>query len=561
MGKRSLITVFIALLCLYSATLHARDKIDSLLAVLKTSKPDTNKVNLLNELSSVYFQQDPELSKQYGEKVLELATQLKHDMGMLRGNNLVGRCYAVQNNLPLALKYFQAALLVARKMNNPKYEGMLLSSISAVYSSNKDYDKALEHALEARKVYEDAGIKYMVNLMINIGYLYIVQDKYKEALPYYEEGLQQEQAYGSKETIGELANLYLNLGGVYIRMGDYVATLENYFKAADILQRIGHTHHYTFAMADIGETYVRIAAGMSKKPLPDSLRDNNANLDKARYYLEKALAAGEQLRLMDIRSEVYGSLSELYALRKQYQKAYEFKNLHISLRDSLRNIDKEKEFAKIEAEFLVRKQTDSLHYLNALKDKEIHEKKTQRNGGILLISFAGVISLLLINRQKLKHIQKRKIAEADKQRIEELAKLQLADFTKNIQEKNELIEKFSQELENYKLSPHTNEQAEQERLLSLLQNSVILNDEQWVNFQLLFNKVHAGYINRVKERFPDLTTAEIRYLLLAKLGLSNKEMAAMLGVTIDAVRVSKHRVLKKIQLPDDISLEEAVLSM
>lgn len=561
MGKRSLITVFIASLCLYGVAVHARDKADSLLAVLEKSEPDTNKVNLLNELSSVYFQQDPELSRQYGEQVLKLATQLKYDMGMLRGNNLVGRCYAVQNNLPLALKHFQAALLIARKMRNPRYEGMLLSSISAVYSSNKDYDKALRHALEARKVNEQAGIKYMVNLMINIGYLYIVQDKYNEALPYYEEGLRQEQAYGSEETIGELANLYLNLGGVYIRMGDYVATLENYFKAADILQRIGHTQHHTFAMADIGETYVRIAAGKSKKPLPDSLRDNNANLDKARYYLENALAAGEELGLMDIRSEVYSSLSELYALCKQYQKAYEYKNLHITLRDSLRNIDKEKEFAKIEAEFLVRKQTDSLHYLNALKDKEIHEKKLQRNGGILLISFAGIISLLLINRQKLKHIQIRKIAEADKQRVEELAKLQLADFTKNIQQKNELIEKFSRELEKYKLSPRTNEQVEQERLLSLLQSSVILNDEQWINFQVLFNKVHAGYINRVKEKFPDLTTAEIRYILLAKLGLSNKEMAAMLGVSIDAVRVSKHRVLKKIQLPEDVSLEEAVLAM
>ncbi len=561
MGKRSLITVFIASLCLYGVAVHARDKADSLLAVLEKSEPDTNKVNLLNELSSVYFQQDPELSRQYGEQVLKLATELKYDMGMLRGNNLVGRCYAVQNNLPLALKHFQAALLIARKMKNPKYEGMLLSSISAVYSSNKDYDKALRHALEARRVNEQAGIKYMVNLMINIGYLYIVQDKYNEALPYYEEGLRQEKAYGSEETIGELANLYLNLGGVYIRMGDYVATLENYFKAADILQRIGHTQHHTFAMADIGETYVRIAAGKSKKPLPDSLRDNNANLDKARYYLENALAAGEELGLMDIRSEVYSSLSELYALRKQYQKAYEYKNLQITLRDSLRNIDKEKEFAKIEAEFLVRKQTDSLHYLNVLKDKEIHEKKLQRNGGILLISFAGIISLLLINRQKLKHIQIRKIAEADKQRVEELAKLQLADFTKNIQQKNELIEKFSRELEKYKLSPHTNEQVEQERLLSLLQSSVILNDEQWINFQVLFNKVHAGYINRVKEKFPDLTTAEIRYILLAKLGLSNKEMAAMLGVSIDAVRVSKHRVLKKIQLPEDVSLEEAVLAM
>lgn len=553
---RILIILFISSLCL---SVSAQPNTDSLLTALKNSTTDdTNKVKLLNEISGAYFQTDPVLSRQYGEKVLALSTKLNYEMGIMRGNNLVGRCYAVQNNLPMALKYFQASLLMARQMKSPKYEAIMLSSISAVYSSNKDYDKALQHALEAKKVNEKAGIKYMVSLMINIGYLYITQEKFTEALPYYEEGLRQELAYGTAETRGELGNLYLNLGGVYIRMGDYLPTLQNYFKAAEILQEIGHTHHHTIAMADIGETYVRIAAGQSKKTLPDSLRDKNANLNKAEYYLQQAKVAGEKLELMDIRSEVYASMSEMYAMRGQYEKAYTFKCMHMVLKDSLRNIDKEKEFAKVEAEFLVRKQTDSLNYLNALKDKEIKQHKQERNGGILLISLVGIISLLLINRQKLKHIQKRKIAEAEKERAEVLAKQQLDDFTKSIQEKNELLEKFNAEIEKYQAAPDSQQQLEKENSLQLLQNAVILNDEQWVSFQAMFNKVHTGYINRVKDKFTDLTTAELRFILLTKLGLTNKEMAAMLGVSIDAVRVSKHRLLKKIHLPEDISLEELV---
>jgi tetratricopeptide (TPR) repeat protein len=539
-----------------------QQKQDSLLAELAKAKPDTNKVKLLNELSGAYFQQNLELSREYGEKVLALATELNYDMGIMRGNNLVGRCYAVQNNLPMALKYFQASLLMARKMKSARHEGIMLSSISAVYSSNKDYNKALESALEAKKVNEKAGIKYMVSLMINIGYLYIQQNKFLEALPYYEEGLRQEKAYGTTETIGELANLYLNLGGVYIRMGDYVPTLQNYFKAAEILQQIGHTHHHTFAMADIGETYVRIAGGMSKKPLPDSLHDKNTNLNKAEYYLEQARVAGEKLELMDIRSEVYASLSELYAMRGQYEKAYTYKGRHMVLKDSLRNIDKEKEFAKIEAQFLVQKQTDSLNYLNTRKDAEIKERKLERNAGIALISLAGIISLLLINRQKLKHVQKRKAAEAETERITAVAQQQLNDFTKSIQEKNELIEKFTTEIGRYQsLIWHTDLPEEEENPLQELQNSVILTEEQWVNFQSLFEKVHTGYIYRVKEKFSDLTAAELRYILLTKLELTNKEMAAMLGVSAEAVRVSKHRLLKKINLPEGVLLDEIVHSV
>jgi tetratricopeptide (TPR) repeat protein len=533
-------------------------KADSLLAVLKTAEEDTNKANILNELSSIYFQQDAEKSKDYGRQMLELSTRLNWDRGIMRGNNLVARCYAVQNNQPMALKHFQAALVAARKLKSARYEGIMLSSISAVYASNDDYDKALKYAFEARKVNEAGGIKYMPNLMINIGYLYIRQEKAKEALPYYQEALKMELAYGTPETRGELANIYLNLGGVYIRTGDFVATLENYFKAAAMTRELGNTSHYTFAIADIGETYVRIAEGKSTRPLPDSLRNNAANLVKAERYLQEALALGKQLQLIDIQSEVNASLSTMHRLRGQYKEAYEYYKTHITLRDSLRDIEKEKQLARVEAEFAVRQHTDSLNYQNALKDKEITRRKLERNGGILLISLAGVIGLLLINRQKLKHIQKRKIAETEKHQAEEMARLQLADFTKSIQEKNDLLETFRNEIEKYQAQPNSQEQAEKEKSLQLLQNAVILNDEQWVNFQALFNKVHTGYINRVKEKFPDLTTAELRFILLTKLGLNNKEMAAMLGVSTEAVRVSKHRLLKKIQLPEDVSLEEAV---
>ncbi len=531
---------------------------DSLLAVLKTAEEDTNKANILSDLSSIYFQQDAEKSKEYGRQMLELSTKLHWDRGIMRGNNLVARCYAVQNNQPMALKHFQAALVAARKLKSARYEGIMLSSISAVYASNNDYDKALRYAFEARKVNEAGGIKYMPNLMINIGYLYIRQEKTKEALPYYQEALKMELAYGTPQTRGELANIYLNLGGVYIRTGDFVATLENYFKAAAMTQELGNTNHYAFAIADIGEAYVRIAEGKSTRPLPDSLRNNTANLAKAERYLQEALALGKQLQLIDIISEVSGSLSAMHRLRGQYKEAYEYYNIHVTLRDSLRDVEKEKQLARVEAEFAVRQHTDSLHYQNALKDKEITRRKLERNGGILLISLAGVIGLLLINRQKLKHIQKRKIAETEKHQAEEMARLQLADFTKSIQEKNELLETFHNEIEKYQAQPNSQEQAEKEKSLQLLQSAVILNDEQWVSFQALFNKVHTGYINRVKEKFPDLTTAELRFILLTKLGLNNKEMAAMLGVSTEAVRVSKHRLLKKIQLPEDVSLEEAV---
>lgn len=539
--------------------MFAQANADSLLRVLKTAKEDSNKVNILNELSAIYFQTDVEKSKDYGRQVLELSTKINYERGMLRGYNLIGRCNAMQSNLPEALKYFQYALELSRKVKNPIYEGMMLSAISAVYATNNDYVQALDYGLQAKKVNEAAGIKNMSNLMINIGYLYIRQNKYKEALVYYEEALRMEKQYGAATGYAELANIYLNIGGVYIRAGDVPKALESYLQAATMLKELHHDSHLTYAYTNLGEVYLRLAKKYSATPIPDSLKDSELCKQRSLQYLQVAEVMSRKHDLIDARSEVAINSAKLYRLLGDYDKAFVYLERYALLKDTIYSLEKEKDFARIEAQFYVRRQTDSLNYLNKLKDKEITQHKVERNSAIGLVLLAGIISLLLINRQKLKHKQKADMAEAEVRRREELASLQLADFTRSIQEKNDLLEQFSAELEKYRTQqPDANEQAEKENSLHLLQRSVILNDEQWADFQALFNKVHTGYINRVKEKYPDLTTAELRSILLTKLGLSNKEMAAMLGVSLEAIRVSKHRLLKKISLPEDTKLEDLV---
>lgn len=553
--------LFIALILQLSITAFAQpseSKADSLIKELANAKPDTNKYDLLQEISSIYFQENPTLGVKYGKEALKLANELHDDKRRMRGNNLVARCYAVLNNLPEALKYFQAGLDISRQIKNARFEGVFLSSISAVYTTNDDYDKALQYAMQAKSVNEKAGIRYMVNLMTNIGYLYVRQKKHKEALIYYEEGIKQALDPGSQSDSGAVADLYLNRGTVYIAVGDCVSALQDFVNARVILQKLGYTQNLSMAYANIGETYSQIAAGKNKTPLPDSLRDKSMCLQKAEYNLNQARVLAEQLHSIYIRSEVYNSLSDLYIQMNKYKEAHQYLNLSFQMKDSLRNIDKEKEFARMEAQLLVKKQTDSLNYLNLLKDKEIKQHKTERNGAIVVISLAGIISLLIINRQKLKHQQKRKMAEAETKRITELAKQQLDDFTRSIQEKNELIEKFSEEIAKYQALPCSNDLPDKENSFQALQNAVILTEEQWVSFQAMFDKVHSGYINRVKMQYPDLTAAELRYMVLTKLGLANKEMASMMGVSLEAIRVNKHRLIKKIQLSEGENIEDII---
>ena len=63
----------------------------------------------------------------------------------------------------------------------------------------------------------------------------------------------------------------------------------------------------------------------------------------------------------------------------------------------------------------------------------------------------------------------------------------------------------------------------------------------------MFDKVHPNFSNNLKEKYPTITQAELRYLMFSKLQLSNKEMAASLGISLEGVRNLKFRVKQKLK--------------
>jgi DNA-binding CsgD family transcriptional regulator len=74
----------------------------------------------------------------------------------------------------------------------------------------------------------------------------------------------------------------------------------------------------------------------------------------------------------------------------------------------------------------------------------------------------------------------------------------------------------------------------------------------------LFDRVHYGFIARLRSKFDVITETDIRLLALIKLGLNNREMSNALGVTQEAIKKSRQRLRKKIELPEEESLERIV---
>lgn len=190
-----------------------------------------------------------------------------------------------------------------------------------------------------------------------------------------------------------------------------------------------------------------------------------------------------------------------------------------------------------------------------LKEQKLNAEKQlktlQRNFLIALIVIVTLLGMYIVYSQRRRFQQKRAIDELQIQQSAlnlKMATEKLNDFASSLSEKSSLIEELEQKLNNNSTTD----------ALTQLKESTILTDEEWDRFRRLFDQVHKGYTLRLKEKLPDLTQAETRFMVLAKLKFSNKEMASALNISTQAIRTTWYRLRKKLNLPEEGSLDELV---
>ncbi|MCG8579931.1 MAG: LuxR C-terminal-related transcriptional regulator, partial [Bacteroidales bacterium] len=85
-------------------------------------------------------------------------------------------------------------------------------------------------------------------------------------------------------------------------------------------------------------------------------------------------------------------------------------------------------------------------------------------------------------------------------------------------------------------------------------------DEKRSQLQENIDQVNSEFEDKLKERFPKLTKSEIEILGYIKLKLSTKEIANIRKVSPTTVKVTKHRVNKKLA-EDDTSIDDLMLDL
>lgn len=179
---------------------------------------------------------------------------------------------------------------------------------------------------------------------------------------------------------------------------------------------------------------------------------------------------------------------------------------------------------------------------------ESQVKISQRNLIITLISLlllASILGFWFRNKYLLKEHQIKELALENTKRALIGAKVQLENLTLKVRKDNSRIV----ELEKMKVSEID------ENLLSKLKSKNILTQNDWTQYQNLFKEVYPSFFPMLLSSYPNLSQAELRYLCLIKLQLTNNEMALLLGVSSNSMRVTKHRVVNKLNIESPEALQ------
>ena len=162
------------------------------------------------------------------------------------------------------------------------------------------------------------------------------------------------------------------------------------------------------------------------------------------------------------------------------------------------------------------------------------EKQLQqwlRNAALVILLLVALLAFG--NYQRLQAKSRQALAEL------ETARSNLETFTQGFREKSDLVDHLRIEIEKLSRS------GERSDYLEKLTQSTILTEEDWLEFKLLFEKVHPHFIAGQKNIYPDLTPAETRLLVLEQLNLSTHEMANMLGVSKNTINQTRSRLRRK----------------
>lgn len=178
---------------------------------------------------------------------------------------------------------------------------------------------------------------------------------------------------------------------------------------------------------------------------------------------------------------------------------------------------------------------------------------------IFIVVFLGVLifaGLIFRNKKQQKKYHLERESNSKKQQkskeLLEVKNKELTATTLKLIEKEEIIKTLVDQLNI----------TQDGKMTDAMMNSINKSSSSlWEDFNNRFMSVNEDFYDRLRTEVPDLSPTDLKICALIKLNFSGKEMAHLLGISINSVHMARHRLRKKMDLERNINLSNFISSI
>lgn len=458
-----------------------------------------------------------------------------------------GLCYRL-GHYTQALNFHLQAGDIFRSINEKQLQADNLAQLGILYYYMRQPAVARRQYNEAMILYtalkDTAGIALVDG---KLGHLYEKQHRYDSAFLYQRQAL---ELYSRSANKSGMAKIYENLGSIYEDLEQYDSARYYFTSASALYAHTGNREATIEVLNNIGDIYRK--SGRYNEGLQQTF---------------KALALANELHDAYQVSSAWRDIARSYNLMGRNDSAYRYLELSRKAQQEIYSEENGKQMAFIQVLYDVERKNHEIEKL------QIARRATTITtvAVVVVIILIIIVCMLIISRQRLKirneralSEQTRNIYEKNKELMQaellnkklleeqltqqlELKSKELSTHTLHIIQKNQLLEDLCNRLEELVKEDKRDQKKQLKQLIQQITQN--FNHEQyWKEFHNIFEQVHQSFYDRLKEHCSDLTSNDLRLVALLKMNLSSDNIATLLGISPDSLRVSRYRLRKKLGL-------------
>ncbi len=291
----------------------------------------------------------------------------------------IGEIFEYRGMQNTSLYYYLKSLEYFKKIVNKNiskiqiyYYGTLLNNLAISYKNIGKLNESFNYSIMAnyytKKINDEWGMASSYNNLGNISYRLNMPDT---AFKYFAMALNIIEKYGSNSNI---ADIMINIGNCLSVQHKFNDAIIYYNKAKQLFINSNRIDGIVLSLINIADLYFNI--GKYKKSL--SIYQN-------------ANALAKNCNNITFMTDIYKGLYKYNSKMNNYRNALKYFRLYVQFKDSVFNLEKERDITSLEAKFKFEKKIADEKRHNEIMQAQIKEQTNRRN----LLQYSGIFIFII----------------------------------------------------------------------------------------------------------------------------------------------------------------------